>query len=455
MATTPNTVKALSEDRKTKITALRDLSNQLTAKPADADLQKRYHDADSELKSLDENIERVRRIEALEQSTRDAGTQDLTGTEDKHLTPQQRKDDPLIDTDAKGYRLLDVIEAKLENRALTGIAAEVQQRMEELAMKDNRKCRGIQLPMNLRCDMPATRRFARAIGVENRDLTISTGSGSIATNVAPTLIQLLRNRVVVQRLGATIMAGMTGNFSIPKETAQPTYAWVAEGAATTKSNGTIGQVAFGPKTLTAWTVLSRRFIKQSNLDAEMFARYQLIEAAARGVDFGALAGPGTTDNVTGIMADTNVPLVAIGTNGGNLTWAKVVEFETKVTSNNADVETMAYVVNAVTNGSTKTLPKISGYPTYLQEQGQMNGYQMAVTNQLPANLSKGSASGTLSSMCFGDFSKLVIAFWGGLDVLVDPFSEGTTGNVRVISYQDCDLNRIYAEAFSRCVDVLP
>lgn len=455
MATTPNTVKALSEDRKAKIASLRDLSNQLTAKPADAELLKRYQSADDELKSLDENIARVRRIEELETSTRDAGTQDLFGTEDKTLTPQQRKDDPLIDTDAKGYRVLDIIEAKLENRALTGIASEVQQRMEELAQKDNRKCRGIMLPMNLRCDLPAARRFAGSNGAENRDLTVSTGSGAIQTNVAPTLITLLRNRVVVQRLGATILSGMVGNFSLPKETAQPTFAWVAEGAGTTKSNGTIGQVAFGPKTLTAWSVLSRRFTKQTSIDAEMFARYQLIEGAARGVDFGALSGPGTTDNVTGIMADTNVPLVAIGTNGGNLTWAKAVEFETKVATNNADVDTMAYVVNAVTNGSTKTLPKIADYPVFLQENKQINGYQVAVTNQLPANLSKGSASGTLSSMCFGDFSKLFIAFWGGLDLLVDPYSEGTTGNVRVISFQDADINRTYAEAFSRCVDVLP
>lgn len=434
---------------------MRDLHTQLDAKPNDADLLRRFDTTDGELKSIDEKLQRAKRVEQLAADARAADTQDLTGVEDKNLTPSQRKDDPLVDTDKKGYRLLNVIDARLENRQLKGIESEVQQRMEENANSQNRQVRGFALPMNLTCDLPAARRFASSNGIENRDLTLSGGAGAIATIVAPTLIQMLRKRVVVQRLGATILSNMVGGFSIPKETAEPTYQWVAEGSAATESDPTIGSVAFTAKTLTAWVTLTRRFIKQASIDAEMFARYQLIESAARGVDYGALSGPGTTNNVMGIIADTDVPIVAIGTNGGALTWAKVVEFETKVATGNADVESMAYVVNAPTNGHTKTTVKVASYPVFLQEGGQMNGYNVAVTNQLPANLSKGSASGTLSSMCFGDFTKLVIAMWGGLDILVDPYSESTAGSVRVVAHQDCDINRIYDEAFSRCVDVLP
>ena len=451
-----NTVKALSEARAAKVKELREANDKLNAKPGDADLVKRFNEIDGELTALGDKLERAKRIENLTDQTRSQGTNDLTGVEDRDdLTDGQKKDNPLYDPDSKGFRVLDVLLAQLEGRQLNGVAAEVQAELTSRAQKAGRTTRGILLPMNLRCDIGAARRGAAiATGVEARNMTTTTGAGAIAANVAPTLIQLLRKRTICEALGAVILSDMTGTFALPKETGENTFEWVAEGGAATKSVGSIGQVTFGPKTLTAWTGLTRRFMKQTSIDAEMFARYQLVEGAARGLDFGGLAGPGTTNNVLGITIDTDVPNVVMGTNGLALTWAKVVEFETKITTNNADVENMAYVMNAVINGSTKTTPKVSGYPTFLQENREMNGYRTAVTNQLPSNLTKGSSSGVCSSMIFGDFSKLVFALWGALDILVDPYSESTTGTVRVTAHQDADVNRIYDEAFSRSLDVL-
>jgi HK97 family phage major capsid protein len=452
-----NTVKALTEARAAKVKELREANDKLDAKPGDADLLKRFGEVEGELKAIVEKLERAKRVENMEAETRAAGTLDLTGVEDGDLSEGQKRDNPLYDPDGKGYRVLDVLLAQLEGRTLKGVAAEVQSELEAIANKAGRKSRGLLLPMNLRCDMASVRRgaaIAGASGVDTRNHTTTTGAGAIVNNVAPTLIQLLRRRTVCERLGAVIMSDMTGTFAIPKETGENTFEWVAEGGAATKSQGSIGQVTFGPKTLTAWTGLTRRFMKQASIDAEMFARYQLIEGAARGLDFGGLAGPGTANNVLGVTIDTDVPLVLMGANGAQLNWAKVVEFETRVRTNNADFETMAYVMNAVTNGSTKTLPKISGFPQFLQENREMNGYTIAVTNQLPANLTKGTSVGVCSSMVFGDFSKMVFALWGALDILVDPYSESTTGTVRVTAHQDADVYRIYDEAFSRCLDVL-
>lgn len=449
-----NTVKALSEDRKAKVTELRDVSSQLDAKPTDSELLKRFESVDTELRNLDSKIERARRVESL------AGVidtnNDLTGTEDRSLTDGQKKDDPLYDPDGKGYRVLDVIAAKLEGRELKGIAGEVQSAMEERAHAQNRKTRGMLIPMNLPCDLHSAKRAAGVIGTraEQRDLTLSTGAGALFPQVSPSLITLLRKKTVVQALGAIIMADMTGAFSIPIETAEPVFEWVAEGSAATKSAGAIGQAAFTAKTLTAWTSMTRRFIKQTSQDAEMFARYQLIAGAAVGLDYGALAGPGTTNNVTGVTVDTDVNLIVMGTNGEALSWGKAVEFETAISVANADATNMAWVINGKTRGQAKTTPKVSGYPVFLMENNEINAYPVAVTNQLSSTLTKGSASGTCSAAAFGDWTKLMIALWGGLDILVDPYSEGTTGNIRVISHQDADVNRIHDEAFSRCVDIL-
>jgi hypothetical protein len=34
---------------------------------------------------------------------------------------------------------------------------------------------------------------------------------------------------------------------------------------------------------------------------------------------------------------------------------------------------------------------------------------------------------------------LLIGFWSGLDLMVDPYAGATSGTVRVIALQDCDI----------------
>ena len=82
---------------------------------------------------------------------------------------------------------------------------------------------------------------------------------------------------------------------------------------------------------------------------------------------------------------------------------------------------------------------------YGQEIGkqQLASRPFVVSNQIPSNLSKGSASGTLSAVIFGNFSDLYLGMWGSLEILVDPysdFSKGTTG-VRALQSNDVAVAR--------------
>jgi len=44
--------------------------------------------------------------------------------------------------------------------------------------------------------------------------------------------------------------------------------------------------------------------------------------------------------------------------------------------------------------------------------------------------------------------------WGGLDLLVDPYTGGTSGTVRVSVLQDVDVTVRHPESFSAMVDAL-
>jgi hypothetical protein len=45
---------------------------------------------------------------------------------------------------------------------------------------------------------------------------------------------------------------------------------------------------------------------------------------------------------------------------------------------------------------------------------------------------------TATEILFGDFTDLAVAYWGGIDVLVDPYTRGHAGLVRVIANAHVD-----------------
>jgi HK97 family phage major capsid protein len=79
-------------------------------------------------------------------------------------------------------------------------------------------------------------------------------------------------------------------------------------------------------------------------------------------------------------------------------------------------------------------------------------YPVFVSNAIPNNLTKGTGVG-LSAMFFGNWSDLIMAFWSGMDVIVDPYTGSTSGTLRIVVLQDVDINVRHPESFSVCKDI--
>ena len=80
---------------------------------------------------------------------------------------------------------------------------------------------------------------------------------------------------------------------------------------------------------------------------------------------------------------------------------------------------------------------------------------MAITNNVPSNLTKGTSSGVCSSAVFGaDWSMFVLGLFGGLDVTVDPYSLATGGQVRITLNQFFDWLCRQPGAFASMDDAL-
>ena len=72
---------------------------------------------------------------------------------------------------------------------------------------------------------------------------------------------------------------------------------------------------------------------------------------------------------------------------------------------------------------------------------------------MPSNLTKGNQSAS-SAIIFGDFASLLIGLWGATDILVDPYTGGAAGTVRVRVLQSCDVALRHVESFATMIDAL-
>jgi hypothetical protein len=138
----------------------------------------------------------------------------------------------------------------------------------------------------------------------------------------------------------------------------------------------------------------------------------------------------------------------------------MIDLETEVATDNADVGSLAYLTNAKVRGKLKQTEKASDTAQFVWERGteagfgEVNGYRAAVSNQVPGDLDKGTSTGVCSAVIFGNWADLIIAMWGTIDILADPYTGSTSGTVRVVALQDADIGVRHAESFAAMQDAL-
>lgn len=274
----------------------------------------------------------------------------------------------------------------------------------------------------------------------------TTGGALIDTDLLiGSMIELIYNRLSITAAGATVLSGLVGDIDIPKETAGPTHYWVGEGQAPDASEILVGQVSLTPKTVGAKTVLTRRFIGQTGFSSEAWVRSHLSRKVALGIDKDFLYSPGGSKRPLGLRYTDGVKTETLS--GGQAktinsvsynfgTFLNLVEMETKVSLANLDVPSMAYMMNAHARGVYKTTLENAQSDFYVLRNNEINGYPALMSNQLEVNNS-----------LFGDFSQVLLAFWSGQDIGVNPYKYQDSGSVEISILQDCDFGVRYPEAF--------
>tara|TARA_B100000161_G_scaffold212702_1_gene157587 strand:- start:10456 stop:13140 length:2685 start_codon:yes stop_codon:yes gene_type:complete len=269
-----------------------------------------------------------------------------------------------------------------------------------------------------------------------RDLSAGSDGDLIGQDYrAGDFIDVLRNNSAVMPL-ATMLNGLSGDVKIPRKTAAASAAFISsEGGAAGESELTVGNVSMSPKSLGAFTDITRQLMIQSSIDVENLVRNDLAASMAIAIDDAALEGSGSSGNPTGITNTSGINSVSLSSAAAP-TFAEMVSMETAVRVDNALLGDLAYIVHPTNYGTLKTTEKASNTAQFVAVNDEINGYRAVVSPQLTAN-----------NYVFGNFNDLLIGMFGGLDIVVDPYTSSSSGTVRIVALQSVDVAVRHAVSF--------
>ena len=323
-------------------------------------------------------------------------------------------------------RALNYLANPTDSRAREAASFEIEA-SEAAAAKLGRTSRGITIPQD--------------VLTAQRDLQTSPGSAGgdvIKTDLLTgSFIDLLRNESACARAGATILSGLEGNVKIPKQSGAASASWISEGAAAAESDQTLTQVSLVPRTVGAYTDVTRKLLLQSSIDIENFVRNDLARVIALKIDLAGLYGSGVANEPLGLKNTVGIGAEAFA--GAVPTFPEVIAMESDLGSANALLGSPCYITNASMRGSLKGTKKDAGSGEFVWtggQDGEMNGYRAFVSNQVAAG-----------DVWMGNFADLLMGFWSGLDLTVDPYTNSTSGTVRIVALQDCDVAVRHPESF--------
>ena len=289
--------------------------------------------------------------------------------------------------------------------------------------------------------------FFLPMEVQKRDLTsgaVGTGGYLVETQLRPQdFIDLLRNNTLLKTLGARTLGGLVGNADITKQTGAATGYWLAnEATAITESTQTTGILQLRPKVLGAYSEVSRLLLQQSTPDADMFIMSDLAKVLGIALDAaGILTGGGGAP--VGILGTAG-----IGTfTGTSLASAGLLSAQSTIAAANALNAGCAYLTTPAVAALLCARPRLAGgLETPLWQgnvlQGNVIGFNAMSTTQMPA-----------ATMIFGDFSQVIFAEWGALEISANPFANFPAGITGIRAFLTADVGVRIAGAFASAATI--
>ena len=289
----------------------------------------------------------------------------------------------------------------------------------------------------------------------NRDLSVggaATGAELVnedykghipGLNIAPKVIEM----------GATTLLGLVGT---PKFSTSGTIVttWEGENDANAEATPATGDITMTPKRLGVYVDVSKMLNAQTNGMGNAIAIREIEIAMSVGLDLAAINGSSLAP--TGILGMSGVNVHPLGTNGDVLTRRHMLGMKRLIAEDNAILSDLGFLTTAGVEEFLKDLPIDAGSGRFVwnEDSDKIIGYKAMMSNNMPDDLTKGTAASICHSIILGCWNQLMIGNWGGLDIVIDPLTRSKEFLTTIVVNSLWDIKARHQEAFCVTKDVI-
>jgi len=280
----------------------------------------------------------------------------------------------------------------------------------------------------------------KGIGIPASILTraaVGTAAGN-STEVMAWTDQLEAN-LVLASAGANFYSGVN-NMKFPVFSSINSGFIAETGGSAPAANGTATSLSLSPKKCISIVNVSAEAVTQ-NQSIEAALRRNMAQSVAATMESAFLANDDVTSAPTSLFKDATSSATSA------ISVANVVKMETDLLAADVKLEgaRMAYILNPAAYADVKALAQVASVSALYDNTDKMlNGYFSFITSNLNSG---GTASKTAA--LFGDFSKVHIAQFGGLDVIYDIYTNAGTGEPRYVLTSLIDAGAVQATTFHK------
>lgn len=281
-----------------------------------------------------------------------------------------------------------------------------------------------------------------ASAILGKRATMTTGgsaSGSVSTDHdAGMFIDKLRSASSVLEAGATVVSGVERNFTVPKLAADATASWLAEGVAVSDSAVDVGSISMSMKRVSASQTFTREALLQSQPSVDEIVRRSIGTTLMQAIDLAGLEGTGTGGQPTGVANTSGVNTLTAAA-GGTLTYAEALTALGAIEADNIATDRAAWIMNPLDYARIANTAVDAGSGQFV-----IDPKSSTLLGRRVIQTTKASAG----SVYLGVWEQLLVALFGGVDLIVDPYTNATSAKIAITSHMLADVNVRHAEAFN-------
>lgn len=273
-------------------------------------------------------------------------------------------------------------------------------------------------------------------------------------------VDALRAQTFFDRIGATILQGLSGSVQIPILRTPSTVVKNTEGGTLSGTGDPVfAQETLEPLIVQGQVKVSKSLLATGVTDVGAMIQRDLEKQIANKMEAFALTGAGSSGEPQGLKTLSGATTsVASGTNGTAYSYLEVLKTTQDTSAANASLDRSRFLTSMKGFGKLRRTEISSNTAlfaaTYDGGTARIADFPAVISNNVPSTDTKGSGT-NLTQIYFGDWSYMVVGMFGaGMEIIVDPYTEASKNLVVINAIALYDIAWTQPAAFARLLEAI-